>query len=85
MREHCKISRPFLRRFEKALIQRGCLEADLQAAQILPLGILRISEIAQSARQAEKELVTARRAYVEHISECLVCSYHIVYARETGK
>jgi hypothetical protein len=85
VREHCKNSWPLLRQFEKALIHRGCLEADLQAAQILPIGILRLGEIAQATRQAEKELVTVRHAYVEHISECIVCSRHIVYAPETGK
>jgi hypothetical protein len=83
VREHCKVGRPLLRSFHKALKHRGFLEADLQAAQIIPIGMPRLREITQAARQAEKELVTARHAYVEHISECIVCSHHIVYG--TGK
>ena len=85
MREHCKVGRPLLRSFQKALKHRGFLEVDQQAAQIIPIAVPLLKEIAQAARQAEMELVTARHAYVVHISECIVCSHHIVCAPETGK
>lgn len=82
MRQLCKAGRSLFRDFDKAIKHRGCLEADLQAAQVIPIGVTRLREIAQATRQAEKELLRARHAYVEHMTECIKCSHHIVQSSE---
>lgn len=82
MRQLCRAGRFLFRDFDKAIKHRGCLEADLQAAQNIPIGIVRLREIAQAARQAERELIKARHAYVEHMTECIKCSGHIVLSQK---
>lgn len=82
MQQHCKVGRPLFREFDKAMKHRGCLEADLQAAQIIPIGMVRLRQIAQAARLAEEELIKVRHAYVEHLCDCIRCSRHIVQPPE---
>jgi hypothetical protein len=84
MREHCKQGETLAVQFEHALRVKGFLEADLQAAQIVPLGFTRLRDMAQAARSAEKRLVHARHSYVEHMTECLVCSQALVGFPEGG-
>jgi hypothetical protein len=56
----------------------GFAEADRQAVEILPLGPIKLKEISQTARQADTVHINARRAYAEHIANCLTCSKHLV-------
>ncbi len=62
----------------KVLKEWGLAEADRQAVEIMPLGLVKLKEISQAARKADSLHIIARRAYAEHISECLVCSRHLV-------
>jgi hypothetical protein len=84
MREHCKQGETLVVQFEYALRVKGLLDAELQAAQIVPVGLARLQDIAQAAREAEKRLVQARHSYVEHMTECLVCSRALVGFPEDG-
>jgi hypothetical protein len=84
MRKHCKQGETLAVEFEHALVVRGFLEADLQASHIVPVGIARLHDIAQATREAEKRLVQTRHSYVEHMTECLVCSRAVVGFPEDG-
>ena len=78
MRKHCKEGLRLYNLFMKALKEWGIAEADRQAVEILPLGLVKLKEISQAARKADGAHINARRAYAEHIAECLVCSRHLV-------
>ena len=56
----------------------GLAEADRQAVEMLPVGLIKLKEISQAARKADGAHINARRAYAEHIAECLVCSSDLV-------
>ena len=84
LRIYCTVGRPLFRDFDKSIKRRACLEADLQAAQIIPIGMNRLREISRSVRQAEDKLIKARRLYVEHMTECIKCSRHIVQSQESA-
>jgi len=62
----------------KVLKEWGIAEADRQAVEMLPLGLVKLKEISQTARKADAAHITARRAYAEHIAGCLVCSRYLV-------
>jgi hypothetical protein len=62
----------------KLLKEWGIAEADRQAVEMLPLGPTKLKEISQAARKSDGAHINARRAYAEHIAECLVCSRHLV-------
>jgi hypothetical protein len=64
----------------KALKEWGLAEVDRQAVEMLPLGPIKLREISQQARKADGVHINARRAYAEHIANCLVCSSHLVAA-----
>ena len=78
MRKHCKEGLRLYNSFMKVLKEWGLAETDRQAVEMLPLGPVKLKEISQAARKADGAHVNARRAYAEHISECLVCSRHLV-------
>ncbi|WP_162601252.1 hypothetical protein [Occallatibacter savannae] len=78
MRKHCKEGLRLYNSFMKVLKEWGLAEADRQAVEIMPLGLVKLKEISQAARKADSLHIIARRAYAEHISECLVCSRHLV-------
>ncbi|HTM18146.1 MAG TPA: hypothetical protein VL135_14630 [Terracidiphilus sp.] len=78
MRKHCKEGLRLHNSFMKVLKEWGLAEADRQAVEMLPLGPIKLKEISQAARKTDAAHVNARRAYAEHISECLVCSRHLV-------
>jgi len=62
----------------KVLKEWGLAESDRQSVEIMPLGPVKLKEISQAARKADGAHINARRAYAEHIAECLVCSRHLV-------
>ena len=62
----------------KVLKDWGLAEADRQAVEIMPLGPVKLKDISQAARKADSAHINARRAYAEHLAECLVCSRALV-------
>jgi len=78
VRKHCKEGLRLRGLFMKVLREWGMAEADRQAVEMLPLGPVRLKEISQAARKADGAHINARRAYAEHIAECLMCSRHLV-------
>ena len=78
MRKHCKEGLRLYNLFMNFLKEWGVVEADRQAVELLPLGPAKLKEISQAARKADGAHINARRAYAEHVSECLVCSRHLV-------
>ena len=78
MRKHCREGLRLYNSFMKALKEWGGAEADRQAVEMLPLGPIKLKEISQAARKADGIHINARRAYAEHIANCLVCSRHLV-------
>lgn len=78
MRKHCKDGLRLYNFFMKVLKEWGIAEADRQAVEMMPLGLIKLKEISQAARKADGAHINARRAYAEHIAECLVCSRHLV-------
>jgi hypothetical protein len=78
VKKHCKEGLRLYNTFMKVLKEWGLSEADRQAVEMLPLGPVKLKEISQAARKADGLHITARRAYAEHIAECLVCSRHLV-------
>ena len=78
MRKHCKEGLRLYNSFMKVLKDWGLAEADRQAVEILPLGPVKLKDISQAARKADSAHINARRAYAEHLAECLVCSRALV-------
>ena len=78
MRKHCREGLRLYESFMKVLNEWGLAEAERQAVEILPLGPVKLKEISQEARRADTAHINARRAYAEHIAECLECSRHLV-------
>lgn len=80
MRKHCKEGLRLYNSAMKALKEWGLAEVDRQAVEMLPLGPIKLRDISQQARKADGVHINARRAYAEHIANCLVCSSHLVAA-----
>lgn len=78
MRQHCIEGARLCRRFTDNLKQWGFAEVDRQAVEILPLGPVKLKEISQNATHTDVAHINARRAYAEHVANCLVCSRHLV-------
>jgi hypothetical protein len=78
VRKHCKEGLVLHNSFLKTLKEWGIAEVDRQAVEMLPLGPVKLKEISQAARKADSVHINARRAYAEHLAECLVCSRHLV-------
>lgn len=78
MTRHCKDGLRLYNLFMKVMKEWGLAEANRQAVEIMPLGPVKLKEISQAARKADGAHINARRAYAEHIAECLVCSRHLV-------
>ena len=78
MRKHCKEGLRLHNLFMKVMKEWGLAEADRQAVEIMPLGLVKLKEISQAARKADGAHISARRAYAEHVAECLICSRHLV-------
>jgi hypothetical protein len=70
--------RGLCRRFTDNLKEWGFAEVDHQAVEILPLGPAKLKGISQNARQTDAAHINARRAYAEHVANCLMCSRHLV-------
>ena len=64
--------------FEHALKEWGWFDAYEQALEIMPVGPTQVHSFHIEARHAQAELNRARRAYVEHMSECLTCSGRLI-------
>ena len=78
MRKHCNEGLRLCKSFESTLKEWAYAEVDRQAIEILPLGPIRLKEISLTARQSDSAHINARRAYAEHVANCLVCSAHLV-------
>jgi len=78
VRKHCKEGLRLYNSAVNALKEWGLAEVDRQAVEMLPLGPIKLREISQAARRADGIHINARRAYAEHIANCLVCSRHLV-------
>ncbi len=78
MRKHCREGMRLYNAFMNTLKEWGLAEADRQAVEMLPLGPIKLKEISQAARKADGLHINARRAYAEHIGNCLICSRHLV-------
>jgi hypothetical protein len=44
----------------------------------MPVGPPQVDEFQQEAHHAHAELIKTRRAYVEHMASCLVCSRRLI-------
>jgi len=64
--------------FEHALREWGWFDAYERALELMPVGPLQVHAFQLEAKQAQSELYKARRAYVEHMSECLACSKRLI-------
>lgn len=80
MRKHCGEGLRLYNSFIKTVKEWGLAEVDRQAVEMLPLGPIKLKEISQAARQSDAQHINARRAYAEHVANCLVCSRHLVTA-----
>jgi hypothetical protein len=64
--------------FEHTLKDWGWFDAYEKALELIPVGPRQIREFQQEASHAHSELVKARRAYIEHMANCLVCSRRLI-------
>ena len=78
MRKHCEEGLRLNEAFTKSLQEWGLAEVDRQAVEMLPVGVMKLKEISLEARRADTKHIHARRAYAEHIAQCLVCSGSLV-------
>ena len=78
MRKHCSKGLPLCKHFERLLKVWGFAIADVQGAEIIPLGPAKKRIISRIAKEAESSFIQARHAYVEHMTDCIVCSRHLV-------
>ena len=64
--------------FEHALKEWGWFDAYERALELMPVAPPQVHAFQMEARHAQSELNKARRAYVEHMSECLPCSRRLI-------
>jgi len=78
VRNNCMEGLRLFNFFLEVLTEWGLAEVDRQAVEMLPLGPVKLKEISQAARKSDSIHIIARRAFAEHIANCLVCSRHLV-------
>lgn len=64
--------------FEKHLREWGWFDAYSKALELMPVGFPKVGEFNKQVKLAESELFAARHAYVNHLSQCLICSRGLV-------
>jgi hypothetical protein len=77
MRRQCKVGSALCTHYKRVLTVWGFEEVDRQAAEIIPIGPARKKEISRVARKAEAAFFKSRHAFVEHLTNCVVCSRHL--------
>ncbi len=78
MNRDCKVGLQLRLHFEHALKEWGWFDAYEKALELMPVGPPQVHEFQQEARQAHPELIRTRRAYIEHMATCLVCSRRLI-------
>ena len=78
MNRDCKDGLRLRLHFEHALKEWGWFDAYEKALELMPVGPPQVHEFQQEAHQAYAELVKTRRAYIEHMASCLVCSRRLI-------
>jgi hypothetical protein len=78
MNTDCEEGLSIRRHFEFRLKQWGWFDAYERALEIMPVGLRKVHEFQQEAREAHSELVKFRHAYVQHMAHCLVCSGKLI-------
>jgi len=66
------------RQFEIRLKEWGWFDAHERALEMMTVGLPKVHEFQQEAREAHSELVKSRHAYVQHMAYCLVCSGKLI-------
>jgi hypothetical protein len=78
MNRDCEDGLRFRLHFEHTLKEWGWFDAYEQALELMPVGPPQVQEFHQEAWHAHSELVKSRRAYIEHMASCLVCSRRLI-------
>lgn len=78
MNRNCGDGLRLRKRFENELRKWGWFAAYEKAIEIMPLGHEKIREFQQQVWAAESEFLKARRAYSEHMAQCIVCSRSLI-------
>jgi hypothetical protein len=78
MNRDCKQGLRLRLHFEHTLKEWGWFDAYEQALELMPVGPPQVHEFQQEAQHAHSELIRARRAYIERMATCLVCSRRLI-------
>lgn len=78
MNRDCKDGLRLRLHFEHTLKEWGWLDAYERALELMPVGTQRISEFQKETHHANSELINARHNYVEHMTNCLICSRRLI-------
>src|ERR1700719_3999188 len=78
MNTDCEEGLSLRRQFEFRLKEWGWFDAYERALEIMPVGLRKVHEFQQEAKEAQSELVKSRHAYVQHMAHCLVCSGKLI-------
>ena len=78
MNTDCEEGLRLRKQFEFRLKEWGWFDAYERALEIMPVGLPKVHEFQQEAREAHSELVKSRHAYVQHMAHCLVCSGKLI-------
>ena len=78
MNRDCKQGLQLRLHFECTLKEWGWFYAYEHALELIPVAPPQVHEFQQEAHHAHSELVKARRAYIEHMASCVVCSRRLI-------
>jgi hypothetical protein len=78
MNRDCKDGLRLRLHFEHTLKEWGWFDAYEKALELMPVGPPQVHEFQQEAHHAHIELIKTRRAYIEHMASCLVCSRRLI-------
>lgn len=78
MNRDCETGLRLRLHFEHTLKEWGWFDAYERALELMPVGPPQVHEFQVEARHALGELQRARRAYSEHMAECVVCSRRLI-------
>jgi hypothetical protein len=80
MKNHCEEGKILCEQFEHKLKDWGFADLDKEAAERIIGNVVNpnLKDICNHAKEAQREFLKAKQAYVVHVADCLVCSRKLV-------
>jgi hypothetical protein len=80
MKNHCEEGKILCEQFEDKLKDWGFADVDKEAAERIIGNFVNpnLKDICNHAKEAQREFLQAKQAYVVHVADCLVCSRTLV-------